>query len=340
MAIDQSPIVVVDHLSTTFRTPRGPLKAVNDVSLTLERGSSLGIVGESGSGKTVLSRSIIGLLPTQNVTQTGTATINGSEIIGTRHKDLLKIWGSEVAMVFQDPMTALTPTRRVGQQIAESLRINLNLSRKDANLRAIELLRQVGIPSPERRARAYPNQLSGGMRQRVMIAIAIACGPEFLVADEPTTGLDVTVQAQVLDLITDLRAKSNLTMILVTHDLGVVATRTDNVAVMYAGRIVEQAPTAALFARVAMPYTKGLLDSTPRIDAPSHTRLSSIEGRPPDLVNPPEGCAFAPRCTYATDECRTVRPELVRSTLDANHLFACHHPLNGHQAASSLTENQ
>ena len=178
------------------------------------------------------------------------------------------------------------------------------------------------------------------MRQRVMIAIAIACGPEFLVADEPTTGLDVTVQAQVLDLITDLRAKSNLTMILVTHDLGVVATRTDNVAVMYAGRIVEQAPTAALFARVAMPYTKGLLDSTPRIDAPSHTRLSSIEGRPPDLVNPPEGCAFAPRCTYATDECLTVRPKLVRSTLDANHLFACHHPLNGHQAASSLTENQ
>jgi len=325
-------IVVVENLSTTFATPRGSLTAVNNVSLTIERGMSLGIVGESGSGKTVLSRSIIGLLPPSNMSQSGSATINGNQIIGVAHKELLKLWGSEVAMIFQDPMTALTPTRRVGDQIAESLRINLKMSKKDAKAKAVELLRQVGIPSPERRARAYPNQLSGGMRQRVMIAIAIACGPEFLVADEPTTGLDVTVQAQVLDLISELRREANLTMILVTHDLGVVATRTDNVAVMYAGRIVEQAPTKELFTRVAMPYTKGLLDSTPRIDAPSHTRLSSIEGRPPDLVNPPLGCAFAPRCSFAQDRCHTEAPALVASTLDPSHLFACHYPLNGHAA--------
>ena len=342
MSIDQTtlPIVDVNHLTTTFATPRGPLTAVNDVSLTIQRGRSLGVVGESGSGKTVLSRSIIGLLPTFNVSQTGTAMVNGHQVIGVSNKQLREMWGSEVAMVFQDPMTALTPTKRVGEQIAESLRINLKMSRKDAKARAVELLRQVGIPSPERRAKAYPNQLSGGMRQRVMIAIAIACGPKFLVADEPTTGLDVTVQAQVLDLIGELRRESDLTLILVTHDLGVVATRTDDVAVMYAGRIVEQAPTKELFANVAMPYTKGLLDSTPRIDAPSHTRLTSIDGRPPDLVNPPKGCAFAPRCTMATEKCHEERPPRVASTLSANHLFACWYPLGGHAPATTPSEQQ
>jgi len=327
--VSDGTLVTVEQLSTTFATPRGPLQAVTEVSLQLKVGDSLGIVGESGSGKTVLSRSIIGLLPRQGVTQSGSAVIAGIETVGASHKALRQLWGSQVAMVFQDPMTALHPTKRIGEQIAESLRINLKMSRGEAKRRAIELLGQVGIPSPAERAKAYPIQLSGGMRQRVMIAIAIACGPKLLVADEPTTGLDVTVQAQILDLIGDLREQIGMSMILVTHDLGVVATRTTHIAVMYAGRVVEQAPTSTLFRQVAMPYTEALLRSTPRIDAPSGTRLTAIDGRPPDLVVPPVGCAFAARCPYATDRCRQDRPPLVAVAGDPSHRFACWYPLNG-----------
>jgi oligopeptide/dipeptide ABC transporter ATP-binding protein len=289
----------------------------------------LGIVGESGSGKTVLSRSIMGLLPRHNVTQTGSILFEGMEIVGASNDDLRTIWGAKVAMVFQDPMTSLNPVLRIGRQITESLRLHTSMDKEEANRTAIALLGQVGIPSPEERIRAYPHQLSGGMRQRVMIAIALACSPRLLLADEPTTGLDVTVQAQILDLLAELQRERNMAVILVTHDLGVVATRTNRIAVMYAGHIVEIATTERLFSKMAMPYTQALLNSTPRISNPSHSRLTAIEGRPPDLINPPTGCAFAPRCPYAQDKCRQEAPSLTPMADDPDHLFACWFPLAG-----------
>jgi len=225
-------------------------------------------------------------------------------------------------------MTSLNPVLRIGRQITESLRLHTNMDKAEANRTAIALLGQVGIPSPEERVRAYPHQLSGGMRQRVMIAIALACSPRLLLADEPTTGLDVTVQAQILDLLSEMQRERNMAVVLVTHDLGVVATRTNRIAVMYAGHIVELATTERLFSKMAMPYTQALLNSTPRISNPSHSRLTAIEGRPPDLINPPTGCAFAPRCPYAQDKCRQEAPSLTPMKDDPEHLFACWFPLS------------
>jgi oligopeptide/dipeptide ABC transporter ATP-binding protein len=325
-AADDHVLLEVRDLRTTFSTPRGPLVAVDGVDLTLHRGETLGVVGESGSGKTVLSRSIMGLLPGQRTTLTGSVRFDGTELVGASEELLRSYWGPRIAMVFQDPMTSLNPVHRVGRQIAETLRLHLKLSKREANRSAITLLTQVGIPDPELRARCYPVQMSGGMRQRVMIAIALACGPELLLADEPTTGLDVTIQAQILDLLADLQGKRRMAMIFVTHDLGIVATRTDRIMVMYAGRVVELAPTAKLFANVRMPYTEALLNSTPRMDQPSHTRLDAIEGRPPDLVHKPSGCAFSPRCQYATDRCHDEAPPLVADPGDPEHLFACWNP--------------
>jgi oligopeptide/dipeptide ABC transporter ATP-binding protein len=323
---DDRPLLVVKDLHTTIPTPRGQLLAVDGVSLELRRGETLGIVGESGSGKTVLSRSIMGLLPTRATELSGSVTFDGTELVGAKPSTLQQLWGRHISMVFQDPMTSLNPVHRVGRQIAETLRLHLKLSRKEAGESAVTLLTQVGIPSPQLRARNYPVQLSGGMRQRVMIAIALACGPELLLADEPTTGLDVTIQAQILDLLDESQRIRGMAMIFVTHDLGVVATRTDQIMVMYAGRVVEMAPTKQLFANVRMPYTEGLLHSTPRIGNPSHARLQAIEGRPPDLVNRPPGCAFSPRCSYATDQCRTESPPLVSEPGEPDHLYACWHP--------------
>jgi len=331
------PLLRVKDLRTTFSTPRGSLTAVDGVSFELGRGETLGIVGESGSGKTVLARSVMGLLPRSNTTQTGSILFEETEIVGAQEATLREIWGAKIAMVFQDPMTSLNPVVRIQRQITESLRLHTSMDRAEAKATAISLLSQVGIPSPAERVRAYPFQLSGGMRQRVTIAIALACSPRLLLADEPTTGLDVTVQAQILDLLSSLQSARQMAVILVTHDLGVVATRTDRIAVMYAGHIVEMASTKRLFASMAMPYTQALLRSTPRISQPSHTRLIAIDGRPPDLINPPSGCAFAPRCTYATDQCRSERPPLRTAPEDPTHLFACWNPLQTGNAGSITT---
>jgi oligopeptide/dipeptide ABC transporter ATP-binding protein len=321
-----SPLLQVTDLHTTFQTPRGPLVAVDGVSLTLSQGETLGIVGESGSGKTVLSRSIMGLLPGLNTSLSGSVLFDGVELVGAPESLLRSIWGARIAMVFQDPMTSLNPVHRIGRQIAETLRLHLKLSKKAANESAVTLLAQVGIPSPELRSRNYPIELSGGMRQRVMIAIALACGPQVLLADEPTTGLDVTIQAQILDLLGEAQRMRHMAMIFVTHDLGIVATRTDQIMVMYAGRAVEVAPTRQLFANVRMPYTEALLHSTPRIGDPSHTRLQAIDGRPPDLVHRPAGCAFAARCPYAEDKCREESPPLIADAAEPNHYYACWYP--------------
>ncbi len=321
-----APLLVVEDLCTSFRTERGTLRAVDGASLTLRQGRTLGVVGESGSGKTVLARSVMGLLTGDNVERTGSVRFEGQELVGAPAATLRSLWGARIAMVFQDPMTSLNPVMRIGHQIAEPLRLHLGLDRAEARATALSLLGQVGIPTPEDRYRAYPGQLSGGMRQRVVIAIAIACAPRLLLADEPTTGLDATIQAQILDLLASLQAERHMAMILVTHDLGVVATRTDEIVVMYAGRVVERAPTPTLFASMAMPYTEALLDSTPRLANPGHSRLAAIEGRPPDPISSPPGCPFAPRCRYARDLCRTQAPPLVADA-DSDHLYACWFPL-------------
>ena len=287
------------------------MRAVDGVSFTLERGRTLGVVGESGSGKTVLSRSIMGLLPRSNVERTGTIRYEGTDISDYSQSEMRHVWGPEMAMVFQDPMTSLNPVMKIGAQITESLRYHLDMGKDEANDLAVALLTSVGIPEPAKRVKEYPHQLSGGMRQRVVIAIALACGPKLLFADEPTTALDVTVQAQILNLLDAQQRERYMAMILVTHDLGVVAGRADDIAVMYAGKIVEKAPAARLFASMRMPYTEALLESIPKLEYRSHTRLASIAGRPPDLVNPPTGCSFAPRCRYAQERCLEEEPPLV-----------------------------
>jgi oligopeptide/dipeptide ABC transporter ATP-binding protein len=329
------PLLVVEDLHTSFRTSRGTVRAVDGVSLAVDAGKTLGVVGESGSGKTVLSRSIMGLLPPRDVIKSGTVRFAGHDLTAMSPKELRGVWGAELSMIFQDPMTALNPVKRIGRQITESLRLHLGMSRSEADATAIQLLSSVGIPSPEERVRWYPFQLSGGMRQRVMIAIALACSPRLVMADEPTTGLDVTVQAQILDLLAELQEERRMAVILVTHDLGVVANRADDIVVMYAGRIVEQAPTRTLFADTRMPYTRALMDSIPRLADPSGVRLNAIAGRPPDLIHPPTGCRFAPRCPYVQDKCRESEPPL-RTAGSPDHLFACWFPLvNGVSTAPS-----
>jgi oligopeptide/dipeptide ABC transporter ATP-binding protein len=320
------PLLVVNDLHTSFRSGRGTVHAVDGVSLTVSRGKTLGIVGESGSGKTVLARSIMGLLPTRDVIRSGTVQFAGHEMTTMAPAQLRQVWGAQMSMIFQDPMTALNPVVRIGRQITDSLRLHLHMDRREANATAVELLRSVGIPSPEERVRWYPFQLSGGMRQRVMIAIALACAPRLVLADEPTTGLDVSVQAQILDLLEAMQNERHMAVVLVTHDLGVVAKRADEIAVMYAGRIVERAPTRTLFAHTHMPYTRALMDSIPRLANPSGTRLQAIGGRPPDLIHPPKGCRFAPRCAYAQDKCRESDPPL-RTAASSDHVFACWFPL-------------
>jgi peptide/nickel transport system ATP-binding protein len=331
------PLLEVDGVKTYFKTPRGLVRAVDGVSLTLERGKTIGVVGESGSGKSVLSRSIMGLLP-NNVVREGSIKFEGREIGKADTEEMRSYWGTQMSMVFQDPMTSLNPVMRVGNQITESLRYHLDVTKDYANETALALLQSVGIPEAERRLREYPHQLSGGMRQRVMIAIALACGPRLLFADEPTTALDVTVQAQILDLLQSQQRERFMAMVLVTHDLGVVAGRADNTAVMYAGQIVEYASTRSLFAETRHPYTEALLKSIPKLSQPSHTRLDAISGRPPDLVNPPVGCKFAARCGFAQPKCIAEEPPLSDETTPG-HAFRCFYPVGTQAGTDALERN-
>ncbi len=332
------PLLDVVDLKTWFRTERGTVRAVDGVSFSVERGQTIGIVGESGSGKTVLSRSVMGLLPARNVLRQGRVMFEGRDLAALPVNEMRRIWGAEIAMVFQDPMTSLNPVMKIGRQLTEGLRHHLSMGKKEANETAVALLRSVGIPEPDRRLKQYPFELSGGMRQRVTIAIAMSCGPKLLMADEPTTALDVTVQAQILNLLHDKQRERYMAMVLVTHDLGVVAGRTDQIAVMYAGQIVEKAPTRKLFSEMRMPYTEALVKSIPRVRNASHTRMLAITGRPPDLAQPPVGCRFAPRCPYAQARCVEEAPPLT-SPDGGDHLFACWFPVGTAEGKAALEHN-
>jgi oligopeptide/dipeptide ABC transporter ATP-binding protein len=322
-----SELFEIDNLQITFDTKRGPLQAVRGVSLTVRKGESVGIVGESGSGKTVMSRAAMGLLRGRKVQRSGSVKIEGEELLTLSNEQIRDFWGLRIAMIFQDPMTALNPVRKVGSQFSESLVKRMNMSKDDAAKRTLELLALVNMPEPEKAVQKYPHQLSGGMRQRVMIAMAIACNPELLFADEPTTALDVTVQAQVLELLSELRERLGMAMVIVTHDLGVVAGHTDKIAVMYGGEIVEMASTPDLFANTKMPYTEALMESIPRLDRKRGDRLPTIPGSPPDPIAARTGCGFAPRCRYATDKCRTEHPELTDA--GNGHMYRCFFPIGG-----------
>jgi peptide/nickel transport system ATP-binding protein len=333
-----SVLVEVENLQVRFDTPRGRLRAVDGVSFTLRRGETLGVVGESGSGKSVLVRAIMNILPRDAIRPDGQRLVYAGRDVSTLTSAERKhFWGTEMAMVFQDPMTSLNPVRRIGIQLTESLRFHLDMSRAAANERAIELLTLVGIPEPARRLRQYPHELSGGMRQRVTIAIALACRPKLLIADEPTTALDVTVQKQILDLLDRLQDELGMSMILITHDLGVVAGRAHRTAVMYAGRIVEIADTIELFEQTRHPYTRALLSSIPRLERESHQKLNAIAGRPPDVIGPRTGCAFAPRCPYAQPRCLADDPPLRGPS---GHQFRCHFPVGTPEGDAALEANQ
>jgi peptide/nickel transport system ATP-binding protein len=333
----EGPVLRVQGLKTWFPTPRGIVHAVDDVSFRLKRGDTLGVVGESGSGKSVLARTIMRLVPPYAMTQ-GDITFDGRDLRSLSDEEARKVWGAEMSMVFQDPTTALNPVMRVGTQIIESLELHMGLSRQEARSRALELLTQVGIPEPERRMRNHPHELSGGMRQRVWIAIAIACSPKLLFADEPTTALDVTIQRQVLDLLTSLQRQNDMAMVLITHDLGVLARRASHILVMYGGQVVEAAVTEALFRDTRHPYTASLLGSTPRLEHSSHTRLAAIPGRPVDVIDPKPGCRFAPRCRHAQPRCLTEDPGLVADALPG-HRFRCFYPVGTPEGDAALDEN-
>ena len=321
-------LLTIDDLKTEIRLRRSVVHAIDGVSLSVEAGECLGIVGESGCGKTMTALSVMRLLPGGGEITGGTITLDGTELTGLSDDRMRHIRGNQVGMVFQDPLASLNPTMTIGDQIAESVRLHRGVSWKAARQRAVEVLGLVGMPRPAERVGNYPHQLSGGMRQRVMIAIALACEPKLLIADEPTTALDVTIQKQILELIDDLRRRLGMAVILVTHDLGVIAGRADRVAVMYAGRVVETTDTAALFARPRHPYTEALFEALPERAAaeigPVVHRLYNIPGQPPDLTRPPRGCKFAARCRYAQDTCRETEPSLIGA---GGHLYRCYFPL-------------
>jgi oligopeptide transport system ATP-binding protein len=312
----------VQNLVTRFHTEEGIIHAVNGISYTLREGETLGLVGESGCGKTVHALSIMGLLPQPPARITGEAIFNGRDLLRLRQREMRLVRGPEIGMVFQDPMTSLNPTLTIGVQITESLELHLGMPAYVARLRAAELLAMVGIPEPERRLNDHPHKLSGGMRQRALIAIALACNPQLLIADEPTTALDVTIQAQILDLVRRLRTMLGMAMVWISHDLGVVAGLADTVQVMYAGYVVERGPAKAVYGDPRHPYTIGLLGSLPRLDR-KNQRLISIEGVPPDLRSLPQGCPFAPRCVYRAPECVENPPLEQVPDSRSEHIVAC-----------------
>lgn len=315
-------LLEVQNLETQFKTQDGIVKAVNNVSFTVDKGETLGIVGESGSGKSVTSLSVMRLIPNPPGRITGGKIMfDGDDLLGYDEAEMRKIRGKNISMIFQDPMTSLNPVLTIGRQLTETLELHLKLTGREARRRAVELLALVGIPSPEKRLDDYPHQFSGGMRQRVMIAMGLSCNPDLLIADEPTTALDVTIQAQILELMKKLQEELGMAMIIITHDLGVVARTADKVAVMYAGRVIEEGPTEKLFADPRMPYTIGLLQSVPRLDEKRGQRLNPIRGLPPDLINLPQVCPFSPRCDYVQDPCYQQVPPL--RPVEANQRAAC-----------------
>jgi len=317
-------LLAVENLNVIFETRQGSVHAVNDVCFELEVGETLGLVGESGSGKSVTNLALLGLIPSPpGVVSADQVLFGDRDLLQLVDKEMRRIRGKEIAMIFQDPMTSLNPLLTVGRQLSEVLELHEGLSRRDARRRCAAGLADVGLSNPERRLRQYPHELSGGMRQRVMIAMALLCNPRILIADEPTTALDVTIQAQILELMKALQQKHGTAIILVTHDLGVVAGMADRVNVMYAGRLVETGGTDALYALPLHPYTRGLLASVPTLDGDPDAALFSIPGHPPDMADLPEGCAFLPRCEHATDECAAGVPELDPHPQDPSRTCAC-----------------
>ena len=313
-------ILEIKGLHVSFNTYGGRVKAVRDVSLEIGEGECVAIVGESGCGKSVTAKSVMGLIPRKSV-DGGEILFEGKNLLRYTEKQMQSVRGDAISMIFQDPMTSLNPTMTVGRQIAEVLVKHQHISKEAAMEKAVEYLRLVGIANPEKRVKEYPGSLSGGMRQRVMIAIAMCCNPRLLIADEPTTALDVTIQAQILELMQNLQRQFNTSIILITHDLGVVANMAERVLVFYAGKVVEDGPTAQVFYQPRHPYTWGLLKSMPRLNAEGKEELVSIEGAPPDLFAPPKGCAFAARCDYALNICREKQPPFVQ--VGEEHCAAC-----------------
>src|SRR5205085_4067804 len=316
-------LLEVNDLKTYFQTDDGIVKAVDGVSFSVEKGKTLGIVGESGSGKSVTCHTILGLNSKKNTITRGEALFNGEELLTAGSRRLREIRGNDIAMIFQDPMTSLNPVHSIGAQLVEAVQLHRDVSKKVARARAVELLKAVGIPRAERRVDDYPHQFSGGMRQRVMIAMALVNDPDLLIADELTTALDVTTQAQIMTLITRLQDDFGSAIIMITHDLGVIAEIADDVVVMYAAKVAEHAPVGELFKRPHHPYTWGLMGSLPRLDADVE-RLVQIQGQPPSLLRPPTGCRFHPRCPYVMPICKEVDPELAQVSDDPGHLQACH----------------
>jgi peptide/nickel transport system ATP-binding protein len=322
-----APVLEIDDLSTHIQLTKSVVQAVGNISLRIEAGETLGVVGESGCGKSMTGLSIMGLLPPGGSIVGGSIKLDGRELVGLPKEDLQHIRGNDIAMIFQDPLTSLDPTKTIGYQVAEPVRLHRDVSNTEAMDRAAEVLGLVGLPRPRERLEDYPHQLSGGLRQRVMIAMALSCEPRLLIADEPTTALDVTIQAQILALLDELKERLGMAMLLITHDMGVIAGHADRINVMYAGRMVENTETGLLFKHMHHPYTQALLASIPRLSQDNTQRLLSIPGIPPDLSNPPAGCRFAARCSRATDKCRTDEPPLTGETAD--HLFSCWHPVDG-----------
>ena len=317
-----APLLEIKNLATYFYTMEGVVKAVDGVSYEIEAGETLGLVGESGCGKSVTALSIMGLIPwPPGRVVSGEVFFNGEDLLKMKGREMRAIRGNDIAMVFQEPMTSLNPVLTIGRQITETMELHLGLDKQGAKERAIELIRMVGIPDAERRMSQYPHQFSGGMRQRVMIAIALSCNPKLLIADEPTTALDVTIQAQILELMKSLSREFGAALMIITHNLGVVARYADRVNVMYAGKIIESGTARDIYGRPKHPYTMGLLHSVPRLDEPRRVKLDPIEGQPPDLINLPAGCSFLPRCRFAVDKCATEIPPL--DTVEENHASAC-----------------